>query len=153
MNHEIAFATCEEEDQLLEILMDSNMEIAGDIQDHVVIKRDDEILGGGMLTETSPGVYHLIVFAVKDTVRNCGIGRLLLKEMVKTPWMYCKNCDTDSLPAYKVTTVAKGESAQFYEKIGFRACDFSDLAEPFCEQCIGCPDIKACNPVAMMYEA
>jgi N-acetylglutamate synthase-like GNAT family acetyltransferase len=153
MSYEISFATCEEEEQLLDILLDSNMEIAGDIQDHVVIRNADEVIGGGMLTATSKDEFHLIVFAVKETVRGSGIGKQLISALINEPWLYCRDCETDFPAGYRITTVAKGESSPFYGKVGFTACDFSELADPFSEQCIGCPDITACTPVAMVYTA
>ncbi len=153
MSYEISFATHEEEDYLLDILLDSNMEIAGDIQDHVVIRKADQVIGGGMLTATSKDVFHLIVFAVKDTFRSSGVGKFLINALIKEPWLYCKDCETNFPSGFRITTVAKGESSEFYSKVGFVACDFSELADPFSEQCIGCPDITACGPVAMVYTA
>jgi len=151
LTYTITFAHDAVEDELRGIFLDSDMDIAGDIQEHVLITKDDEIIGGGMMTQTGASVYHLVVFAVKESQRKYGIGRLLLKELLECPWQYCLHGVAATEDCYHVTTVSKGKSAGFYEKNGFLACDFSALAAPFCEQCQECPELSDCKPVAMMY--
>lgn len=151
LNYEIAFAKPEEEDELREILIDCNMDLAGDIQEHVLIKRNSEIIGGGMLAQTGDSRYHLLVFAVKSSEQNRGTGSRLLKALLNTPWKHCKDCLEIPADEFRVTTAAKGNSAGFYSKNGFVPCEFGELAHPFSEQCTTCPDIQKCNPAAMVY--
>ena len=151
MCYEILFAEEDAEVELRGILIDSNMDIAGEIQEHVLIKKDGEIIGGGMLSQTGAAVYHLLVFAVRESARKHGIGSILLKELISRPWRYCLNSTGAIDGAYKVTTAAKGKSAPFYQKNGFVPCEFSELADPFRDQCRECPDLEDCNPVPMVY--
>lgn len=153
MDYQITFANSDAEEELRGIFLDSNMDIAGDIQEHVLIRKDDEIIGGGMLAQTNDKEFHLLVFAVKESARKHGIGRLLIEELIRQPWHYCIDGSAVLERDHKVTTVAKGESAGFYKKIGFVPCTFADLAQPFNKQCLECPEINDCNPVAMVYAA
>ena len=151
MNYQILFASENDEEILREILIDSDMDMAGDILEHVVIKKENEIQGGGMLAQTGKDVFHLLVFAVAQNERSKGIGSQLLQELIKQPWKYCREGAGIADSDYRVTTVAKGKSSNFYKKNGFIACDFSALAYPFNEQCDTCPDKIDCNPVAMLF--
>jgi len=151
MDYQIIFAVPDDELELRSILIESDMDIAGDIEDHVVIKHGNEIVGGGMLAQTDDDVYHLLVFAVRQTEHSRGIGSLLLNAMVMEPWRYCLNGPGFDDGSYTVTTVAKGESARFYAKNGFVACAFSELAYPFDQQCDACPDLNECKPSAMKF--
>lgn len=151
MCYEIVFANEDAEAELREILIDSDMDLAGDIQEHVLIKKDDEILGGAMMAQLEPDVFHLLVFAIKQGERNSGTGSRLLKELITLPRKYCQDSVGEFGRGYIVTTVAKGDSAKFYKKNGFIACDFSDLADPFSQQCDECPHLSACNPEALKF--
>ena len=151
MDYQIRFASDHDEERLGEILKDSHMGMGGDIREHVLITKNNEIQGGGMLAQTDKEVFHLLVFAVKQNERSQGLGSYLLQELIKQPWKYCLEGPEIADNEYRVTTVAKGESANFYRKNGFIACDFSALSYPFNEQCDECPNRVDCNPVAMLF--
>lgn len=151
MDDQILFASDNDEEILRGIFIDSDMDMAGDILEHVVIKKANEIQGGGMLVQTDKDIFHLQVFAVRQNERSKGIGSQLLQELIRQPWKYCLEGVGIAGGDYSVTTIAKGKSAHFYEKNGFMACDFSALAYPFDEQCDECPDRIDCNPVAMLF--
>jgi len=151
MCYQIVFAQADAEYELRSILLESDMDIAGDIQEHVLIKKDNEIWGGAMLAQTDQDMFHLLVFAVKQGERNKGIGSRLLNELIIKPWKYCRDTIGIAVDNYQITTVAKGKSAVFYHKNGFINCDFSKLPYPFSKQCDGCPDMRDCNPSAMIF--
>lgn len=151
MDYEITFASPDDEEVLQDVLSETDMGIAGDITEHAVIKKGNEILGGGMLGQTGEKRFHLLVFAVRQGDRGLGIGRRLINELIRQPWKYCLNSEGNAADDYKITTVAKGESAKFYKKNGFTVCDFSQLDYPFNQQCDDCPDRSRCNPAAMMF--
>lgn len=152
MCKEIVFATGEDEAELQALFTGYGMGLAGDIEEHVLIKADNKVLAGAMLAQLDTNFFHLLVFAVNEAGRNTGIGSQLLQEMIKNPEQYCQNSFDSKDSLYKVTTVAKGDAVRFYEKNGFVACDFSELAEPYDEQCLECPDKEDCKPVAMIVE-
>ncbi len=149
MSYTIGFAGPEDETGLQEIFQASEMDLAGEIQEHIVIKQGDRLIGGGMLTQTAPDSYHLIVFAISGAERTRGLGRLLLQQLLERPWDYCCAGSVPCGNSYCITTVAKGTSAGFYAKNGFLPCTFSDLYPPFHDQCQVCPDQHDCKPVAM----
>ena len=151
MDYQIMFANNDAEEELRGIFLDNDMDIAGEIQEHVLIKKDAEIIGGGMLAQTSNAEFHLLVFAVKESARKHGIGSTLLKELITRPWQYCLDSNEVIYSRYTVTTAAKGKSSGFYRKNGFVACNFTELAAPYSEQCHDCPELEECNPVAMVY--
>lgn len=149
MPYEIRFADSTDAEVLQGIFLESDMDLAGEIEEHIVISRGDSIIGGGMLTQTDQDLFHLIVFAISEHERTHGLGRLLLERLLQQPWAFCRDASMPECSSYRVTTVAKGKSAGFYGKLGFVPCDFSDLAAPFAGQCDDCPEAAECHPVAM----
>lgn len=149
MSYEIRFADQTDEAILQGIFLESDMDLAGEIDEHIVISRGDTVIGGGMLTQTDADSYHLIVFAISEDERTHGLGRLLLDRLLQQPWDFCRDGSMPGGSSYRVTTVAKGKSAGFYGKLGFVLCEFSDLAAPFAGQCADCPEAADCHPAAM----
>jgi N-acetylglutamate synthase-like GNAT family acetyltransferase len=147
--YEIRFADNAAEEVLQSIFWESDMDLAGEIEEHVVISKGDAIIGGAMLTQTDQDEFHLIVFAISEHERTHGLGRLLLGKLLQQPWNFCLDGSMPGGSSYRVTTVAKGKSAGFYGKLGFAPCDFSGLAAPFAGQCGDCPEAADCHPVAM----
>ncbi|SDE70927.1 hypothetical protein SPACI_012480 [Sporomusa acidovorans DSM 3132] len=150
--NEITFATREEEETLQDLFTGYGMALAGDIEEHVLVKAGHKVLAGAMLSQIDTNLFHLLVFAVSKDGHHQGIGSQLLQELLKKPENYCRTSFDGVDETYTVTTVAKGDAAPFYQKNGFAACDFSVLAYPFDEQCEECPDKQDCKPVAMMIE-
>jgi N-acetylglutamate synthase-like GNAT family acetyltransferase len=151
MCQEIVFATKDDEEELQALLIDYGMGLAGDIQDHVLIKADNQVLAGAMVSRVAKNTFHLLVFAVRSDGRKKGIGGQLLQKLLRWPGQYCRNGVDRPEGAYSVTTIAKGESVEFYEKHGFLACEFSSLIYPYDRQCDACSEKEDCNPVAMMF--
>ncbi|QOX78075.1 GNAT family N-acetyltransferase [Trichlorobacter lovleyi] len=149
MPYEIRFADSADAEVLQGIFLESDMDLAGEIEEHIVISTGDRIIGGGMLTQTDQDLFHLIVFAISEHERTHGLGRLLLDKLLQQPWDFCHGGSMPGGGSYQVTTVAKGKSAGFYGKLGFVSCGFSDLAAPFAGQCDDCPEAADCHPVAM----
>ncbi|UWG98200.1 GNAT family N-acetyltransferase [Dehalobacter sp. DCM] len=148
----IVFANQGDEEALREILLEYDMDISGDIEDHIVIKDKTEIMGGAKI-----GIYdhrfYLEVFGVKSDSRGQGLGGILLSELIKHPWKYCAECQTDPLSESRfiMTTVARGTASGFYKTYGFESCSFSEIPEPFRDQCDFCPTKDDCNPIPMIY--
>jgi len=152
MSYEIVFATENAEETMRAILQSSDMDIAGEVHDHVLIKTEDEIQGVGMLAQTDHEEFHLVVLGVRQEGRKSGVGSRLIRELLRNPWQYCRDVVGSFALGYRVTTVSKGPSAGFYARHGFRACEFQDIAEVYRGQCTQCPDFAACGPVPMVFE-
>lgn len=151
MCDEIRFAVGDEEEQLEALFLEYEMGLAGDIEEHVLLKRGEQILAGAMLTWVDDDKFHLPLFAVAKDGRGQGQGRRLLQQLLKAPQKYCRSHPGESKGFHLVTTVAKGSAAGFYRKNGFETCQFSQLAPPFSLQCDRCPEKEECNPVAMVF--
>lgn len=152
-SYSIDFAAADAEKSLQAIFRASAMELAGDIDEHVLIRSEDDILGGGMLSQTGYREFHLLVFAVRQSQHRHGVGSNLLNALLRQPWRYCRDTvGTFDQEGYRITTVAKGKSAEFYRKNGFSACTFGELPVPFNRQCDSCPERAECLPVAMVFQ-
>jgi len=149
----IQFATRRDKKKLRDICVAAGMDLAGKIEEHLVIKHDSFLIGGAMLAQTDHDVFHLLLIVVDARCRNNGAGGELLKEMLRDPWNCCRDAVDGSGKGYRVTTVARGTGAGFYHKHGFERCDFTELADPFRDQCGTCPKRDDCHPVAMRFTA
>jgi N-acetylglutamate synthase-like GNAT family acetyltransferase len=149
---EILFAQPKDEEELRAILIEHHMDIAGNVEEHVILKQDGVILAGGKVSELEDDLYHLEVFGVKQDVRGSGAGTMLLTRMVGEPWKYSLSPATGGKEKYRITTVARGEAVNFYKKCGFEPYSFSELAWPYSEQCDDCPERDECNPIPMIYK-
>ena len=149
---EILFAEKKDEEDLREILSLHSMDLAGAIEDHLIVKENDEVVGGGKMVEFQKNHFFLEVLGVKPEKLKEGIGTIILTEMIKSPWKYAKVVreDTEIRVPYRIMTTAKGPASVFYQKHGFTRCSFSDLPETYQEQCTSCPDWEECNPVPMI---
>jgi len=99
--------------KLREICVAAGMDLAGKIEEHLVIKQDSILLGGAMLAQSDHDVFHLLLIAVDATCRSNGAGSQLLQEMLRDPWKCCRDALDGSGKGYRVTTIARGMAAGF----------------------------------------
>lgn len=147
----ISFAGPADEDKLRGMLTATGMDLAGEVEEHVVFREGAEILAGGRLYQADEDLFHLLVFAVAERERGRGTGRRLLRELCERPWEYCRDAAEPPGRSYRITTVAKGGAAAFYKCCDYRECEVSLLPPPFDRQCEDCPDREQCGPVAMVF--
>ena len=151
MQEEIVFANDADEAALQRLLLDCGMDLAGEIEEHILIKRAGEILGGALLAPMSDGVYHLSLLAVVQPERKKGLGSQFLRTFLAQPDKYCSYPAAMSNAAFRVTTVARGPAAEFYRRNGFVLCDAGQLASPYDVQCDDCPERESCKPLPMVF--
>ncbi|MCM1565498.1 MAG: GNAT family N-acetyltransferase [Dehalobacter sp.] len=153
MEFRMIFAEQSDEENLREILWEYGMDISGEIDEHVIVKENDQVLAGGKIDEYEDYKFYLEVLGVKSENRNYGLGGFLLSEMIKAPWLCCKNPLSKHLPGtrFEITTVARGAASGFYYSYGFEACSFSEIPKTFRDQCDSCPILDDCKPVPMIY--
>ena len=147
----IDFAKKEEEPLLQDIFTAVDMALVGSIEDHVVIRENGILCGGGLLYEMDVQLFHLLTIAVRQDGRGRGTGSLLLRKILEQPWCCCRDAVTGRGSVYRVTTVARGSSRNFYLKNGLNDCRFDELIEPFEHQCKSCSEADQCNSSAMEY--
>lgn len=149
----IQFATRRDQEKLRKIFVAAGMDLAGKVEEHLVIKQGSALLGGAMLEQTDHDVFHLLLIAVDANYRGGGAGSRLLQAILNDPWSCCRDAVDGSGKDYCVTTVARGTRAGFYQKHGFENCEFAELADPYRGQCRDCPERDDCHPVAMHFKA
>jgi N-acetylglutamate synthase-like GNAT family acetyltransferase len=149
----IQFATRRDKKKLQEICVAAGMDLAGRIEEHLVIRQDSVLIGGAMLAQSDHDLFHLLLIAVDASCRSNGAASQLLQKMLRDPWNCCRDAVDGSGKGYRITTVARGAAAGFYRKHGFEQCDFAELADPYRDQCGACPERQDCHPVAMRFSA
>jgi N-acetylglutamate synthase-like GNAT family acetyltransferase len=149
----VALSTIADEADLKELLAEHDLAMLGNMSDYVLLKIDGRLCAMGRLVLSGKNCFHLEVFGVKNELRGKGIGSYLLSEIIKKPWEYCSETKGNGYcKPSRLTTVARGNAASFYEKHGFRAFSFDALPPPYNTQCDGCPDWEACQPLPMVLE-
>ena len=151
MNPSIEFASHQDIDEVQALLEDNGLGLAGDIEDHVVVRSEGVIYAAAKLHPTEKDSFHLEVIGVRDDQHGDGLGSLLLSELTSAPWTYCHPMAIPVSGKYQVTCVAKGDAVHFYKKMGFVAYSFSGLASKYSEQCDNCPDQESCQPLPMIF--
>jgi len=151
MDNGIIFAESGDAETLAELFLDNGMYLAGEVEDHILIKDKDEIVAAAFVVAVDDNHFHLAVFAVNESKRNTKIGSRLLREILKEPQKYCRGQNSVLNNSFQITTVSKGKSVGFYEKNGFVTCDFSQLNYPYDSQCEQCPEKEDCQPVPLIF--
>ncbi|MDT8899819.1 GNAT family N-acetyltransferase [Anaeroselena agilis] len=151
LDRTITFAEPADEETLRTMFTAAGMDLAGEAEEHVVLRDGANILAGGRLYQADEDLFHLLVFAVAQGERGRGTGRRLMRELCERPWEYCRDAVEPTGGTFRITTMAKGESAAFYKRCDYRECEASLLPPPFDSQCEDCPDCEQCGPVAMVY--
>ncbi len=151
MPYEIKLAGNDDELPLQEIMLASDMDLVGDIEDHVIIRDATRLYGGALLYQLDHDLFHLLTIAVNGSERSAGLGSRLLQSLLHEPWQYCYGGIKPDTAQFRVTTVARGSSRNFYLKNGFSTCSFTELQKPFATQCQSCPDDSSCQSAAMVF--
>ena len=114
----------------------------------------DSELYEGHFTVTAPGqeggTVTIKAIGVKEGYNGCGYGSLLLNKMVQNPWECCKKPISQNRGKYVITTIARGRAVNFYQRHGFKPCDFEQIPLEYRYQCSDCPEKEDCGPVPMI---
>lgn len=151
MGFEIKFASPTQKEIIRQLFLDYDMDLAGEIEDHVILMQAETVLAGGMLSQIDRKAFHLEVLGVRKDKKGTGAGGMLLSELLRNPWHYSRSSAPPTQEPFQVTTVARGEAVRFYAKYGFRPCSFAELDWPYNEQCDSCLEREKCQPVPMIY--
>ncbi|HZK43292.1 MAG TPA: GNAT family N-acetyltransferase [Syntrophomonadaceae bacterium] len=146
---EVCFAGKKDLDTLQDILWENEMGLAGDIEEHVVLKKNEKIVAGAKIAYLGDDFFHLEVIGVKNELQGKGYGKILIEKIIHNPWYYSLY-ESQKENHFKITTVSKGTKKGFYQQRGFMPCDFTELLYPYNEQCCECPEMAECNPVPMI---
>ena len=126
----------EDREKLKSILWENGMDYADPIEDFMLARQGDAIVGCGRI-EDYPDVAMVRPLMVTESFRRRGIGWLLLERI---------------LPVGKPTViVARGESARFYSAFGFSFADWRAIPIHQVNECTSCPDRTECRPQPMIH--
>ncbi|GLI33025.1 GNAT family N-acetyltransferase [Desulforhabdus amnigena] len=129
-------ARAEDRRKLEALLWENGMGYADPIEDFMLARQGDDIVGCGRI-EDYPDVVMVRPLVVAESFRRRGIGRLLLERI---------------LPAGKpAVIVARGESVSFYSAFGFTFADWQTIPIHQAHECTTCPDRAECCPQPMVY--
>lgn len=153
MSYYLLFAGRQDEEELRGILWEYGMDIAGEIEYHLIIKENDQVVAGAKVIEVEPGNFYLEVIGVRIDKKGLGYGRVLMEAIVSDPWKCSKVLLTskDAKIPYSIITLSRGRAEGFYKKLGFEPCEFERLPALNQHQCSDCPDRETCNPVPMIF--
>ena len=128
-----------EQDQpaLKELMEEFQMLGDAPAEEFLVAEQEGVIAGTVRLERIEEDVY-LRAMAVHTAWHGQGVGSQLVRELLA------------GLDNVKV--VARGYSAPFYEKLGFRPVEWEVIHEDMRRECVECPDVNTCKPVPMIYE-
>lgn len=147
----IVFATEADYPFVYELFIEHDMDVYGDITDHVVLMEDGEVCAAACMVQTDERNYHLENIAVAGNRKHNGYGGGLLAAITEKPWACCQPSSEPEKGAYRVSTVARGNAVEFYARYGFTTCGFTDLDPQYQNQCDECPDRIKCSPVPMIF--
>ncbi|WP_019850032.1 GNAT family N-acetyltransferase [Desulfitobacterium sp. PCE1] len=149
----VTFGENQDENKVFEILTEYEMGVPGEIDEVMVVKGEQGILGGAKISEFAEGRFFLEVIGVRSDVRSQGVGGFLLSHILKNPWECSKYplSEQKNLKEYTVSTLARGYALGFYQKMGFEPCNLEDIPEWCRDQCEECPHCEVCKPVPMYY--
>ncbi len=144
------FGKGEDEEELRTLFCEHGMDLAGDIEEHLILRVKNQIVAGGKIVEVGQALFFLEVLGVKRDQINQGWGGILLEQMLRNPWQSSLSVISWQSSHFRIGTLARGGSTGFYHHYGFLPCSFEEIPEPYQEQCTVCPDQLECRPVPMM---
>lgn len=115
--------------------------IIEDIRNFLVAISNDEIIGCCMLSFFTTELAEIRSVAVRQSWRNRGIGKLLIREAEKI-------LKEEKIKYAFVLTL----SEPFFSKLGYRRVDKSRFPQKIWRDCMNCPKIMACDEIAMEKE-
>lgn len=148
-NLTITLATPAEEEEVENFLFEVNMGLSGDIDEHVLLKENDELIAVAKFTPVAADEYHLDTMVVRADRKGGGIGKYFLGKLLSEPWTCFEG--REPVDTYKVTTLSRGTAVPFYKKLGFEPCNLEDVHWQYVDQCDSCPLREECQPEPLIY--
>ena len=121
--------------ELIEMLWDNGMVHAEPIEDYLIAIEDDDVVGCIRL-EVLAELMMIRPLVVSSSHRKKGIGRLLIKRVLKTDRI--------------MGVMSRGSAIAFYETLGFKKAQRSILPVSQQQECLQCPDEGTCSPQPMI---
>jgi N-acetylglutamate synthase-like GNAT family acetyltransferase len=123
------FASPADEARLQEIFTAADMDMAGEAEEHVVVRRDGKGVAGGRLYQAEEDLFHLLVFAVAAEER----GRGNRPRYCWRRWLSAVGVlfGADGRRSYRITDEwAQRGGGGFFKRVGFTSATAA-AAAPF----------------------
>jgi len=117
----------------------TEFELAESIRDFTVLTSGEQILGCAALHFYGPTIAEVRSLAVDPACKGLGGGRLLCDELEREAQQHGLAC------LFAFTYVAG-----FFEKLGYREVDRSELPLKAWKDCLRCPKFQACDEIAVI---
>jgi len=111
------------------------------IRDFSVVEQDGEILGCGGLHVVWADLAEIRSIAVQESAKGKRYGYMLAERLIA-------EAKELGVPRVFAFTYVPG----FFEKLGFRRVDHSELPHKVFGDCMNCPKFNACDEIAMLLE-
>jgi len=119
----------------------SQGDICENIRDFIVYEKDSKMIGCCALNVTWLDLAEIRSLAVEENLHHMGIGTKLVENCLE---------DAKSLGIKKVFALTN--SPAFFEKMGFRQIDKSELPHKIWVECVKCVKFPDCDEVAIIRE-
>lgn len=117
----------------------TEFELSENMRDFSVAYQDGRLVGCGALHFYSPVVGEIRSLAVAEAAKIRGIGRILVKSLVREAQEY-------SLGAVFAFTYVPG----FFGKVGFEEVERGELPLKAWKDCLRCPKFQSCDEIAVL---
>ena len=101
----------------------------------VAVSADDDVVGFIRVAREGDGPAHVNPVVVYETWRGYGVGKALMDDALRREG--------------ELRLVARGESIEFYKRLGFYEIPHSEITPSVSEDCDNCPVREECGPLPM----
>jgi len=113
--------------------------IYDNLRDYYVVEHNGEIIGCGALHVTWSDLAEVRAVAMKDGFNGKGYGSKLVEKLIE---------EAKSLEIEKVFVLTYQD--KFFERMGFKEIDKSDLPQKIWSECVNCVYFPDCDEIAMI---
>ncbi len=113
--------------------------IYDNLRDYCVVEHNGEIIGCGALHVTWSDLAEVRAVAMKDGFNGKGYGSKLVEKLIE---------EAKSLEIEKVFVLTYQD--KFFERMGFKEIDKSDLPQKIWSECVNCVHFPDCDEIAMI---
>jgi amino-acid N-acetyltransferase len=114
-------------------------ELSENVRDFVVAEDDEKVIGCGALHLYGMHLAEIRSIAVMPSAKGCGAGRQLVEALL------------DEAEQHRVTCVCLfTRIPEFFAHMGFVVATREELPDKIYKDCVHCPNLYACDEVAMV---
>ena len=124
-----------------ELLPRTKTDIIANLEHFRVIRENDEVIACGALENFTPELAEVRSLMVNDTIKNRGLGRRIVLELLKI----AEQRQVNRVMALTYVPI-------FFHKLGFKTVDKSIFPEKVWGICVNCYKFNNCDEIAVLLE-